>query len=455
MFAEIVACFSWKNRSGQTVGVGLWPLVTVLLLAGLLLAGCVVPGGANSGAVDSGAGSSTGEIVADACADGVGSNNWAQGQGFEHRVELEFAQNFVVEYGPTYKIVTIDSPWQGAQEVFRYLLVQCGTAVPQGYDDHQVIQIPVASVAALSTTVLPRLDRLGVVERVVAIEDTALVNTPSVRARIDAGEIVAVGGVEINVEPLLDVDPDIIWAFAYGDPQFDMHPKLVEVGLPVVLIADYMEPTPLARAEWLKYYALFFNLEAEAEAQFAQIVEDYLTMAQTAQAIENKPTVFAGVPRGDSWRVPAGHSYLAHFLADAGADYLWAELEGTGSLPLSFEVVYERALDADFWVPNTGAWATIADVLSADERYGDFAAVVGANVFNNTGRINEFGGNDYWETGISNPHWVLADLIAVFHPDLLPDHEPVFYRRLTPTDDTSDNSSGDTSGDTSGETEGE
>lgn len=120
---------------------------------------------------------------------------------------------------------------------------------------------------------------------------------------------------------------------------------------------------------------------------------------------------------------------MAQFLKDAGAAYLWADDESTGGMQIDFEVVLDRAANADFWL-NPGRHGSIDALLAADERYGLFAAVEKRRVYNNDKRLNEYGGNDYWETGIANPHRVLADLIHILHPDLLPEHELVWYRRL-------------------------
>ena len=75
-------------------------------------------------------------------------------------------------------------------------------------------------------------------------------------------------------------------------------------------------------------------------------------------------------------------------------------------------------------------WLSMQQVVAEDNRYADFKAVKNRQVFNNNARVNEAGGNDYWEGGISNPDLVLSDLIKIFHPELLPDHKFVYYRQL-------------------------
>ena len=200
--------------------------------------------------------------------------------------------------------------------------------------------------------------------------------------------------------------------------------------MPVALTAGYMETTPLGRTEWLKATALFFNREAAAEQVFGKIAASYAEMAALASTLAERPTVLVGIARRDSWRVPGGNSYFARYVADAGGRYLWRDDDSTGSIPLSMESVFEQAVDVDIWLANTGGWFTAADILAADGRYASLAAVQNGSVYSNNAKLNDWGGNDYWETGVANPHLVLADLIKIFHPDLLPEHELIWFHQL-------------------------
>lgn len=350
---------------------------------------------------------------------------------FPDKVGPEYAGGWSVTYHGHYKVLTLHNPWRGAEEKFQYLLVQCGAPVPEGYGEIPTIEVPVRSVAALTSTVLPHLHGLGVLERLVAVDRFDYINTMAVREMIDAGELHEAGtGTGVNTEILIDVDPELIITFAYGNLDYDTHPKLIEAGLPVALTAGYMESSPLGRTEWLKVTALFFNQEKRAEAVFGGIADRYAAMAELAAGVETRPTVLVGIARRESWRVPGGNSYFARYVADAGGAYVWGDDESTGSIPLSMENVFEVASDADIWLANTGSWSSAGDILAADERYGSLAAVERGSVYSNNAKVNEWGGNDYWETGVANPDLVLADLIQIFHPELLPEHEMIWFQQL-------------------------
>ena len=350
---------------------------------------------------------------------------------FPDKIAPDHAEGWSVAYHGHYKVLTLHNPWRGAQETFRYLLVQCGAPAPERFDDTPAIEVPVRSVAALTSTVLPHLHELGLLERLVAVDRFDYVNTAAVREMIDAGALQEAGtGTGVNTEVLIDVDPELIITFAYGNLDYDTHPKLIEAGLPVALTAGYMETSPLGRTEWLKVTALFFNREKQADQLFGGIAGRYAEMAALAAGVEAKPTVLVGIARRESWRVPGGNSYFARYIADAGGAYLWREDESTGSIPLSMENVFEAATDADIWLANTGSWTAAGDILAADERYGSLAAVERGSVYSNNALVNEWGGNDYWETGVANPDLVLADLIKIFHPELLPEHQLIWFHQL-------------------------
>ncbi|MEO1134353.1 MAG: ABC transporter substrate-binding protein, partial [Cyanobacteria bacterium J06639_1] len=350
---------------------------------------------------------------------------------FPHKIQTQHAAGFEVEYHNHYKVVTVRNPWRGATETFRYVLVQCGAPTPEDVAGAQVVEVPVRSAIALSTTHLPHFAKLDLLDRLVGVSRFRQVNTPAVREKIDRGELVETGsGSTLNVEGVLATRPDLVLTFGTGNAETDSHPKLLELGIPVAIVSEYMESSPLGRAEWLKFTALFFNAEKAATEVFAEIDRQYEATRQLVQNVDRRPTVFTGFSYNGTWFVPGGQSYVAQFLDDAGADYLWADRDTIGSIPLDFEAVFDRAVEAEYWLNGSQEWRTRADAIARDDRYGRFQALQESRLFNNDARLNPSGGNDYWESGMVNPHVVLADLIAMFHPELLPDRELVYYRRL-------------------------
>jgi iron complex transport system substrate-binding protein len=348
---------------------------------------------------------------------------------FPDKATVRYAKGFTIEYKENYKIVTVLNPWQGAHLTYHYLLVQRGTPPPSGYDRAPRIEVPVRSVITMSTTHLAYLDQLRLLDTLVGYTTFAHVNTPGVLKRIAEGKVKEIGGEpNVNVELVMDINPDLVMTYAVGSPS-DAHFKLLEAHLNVVINAEYMERSPLGRAEWIKFLAVFFNKERDAEAIFKATAETYEKMVAKTKDIVEKPTVFLNTPYNGVWWMPGGNSFTATFLRDAGASYLWADNPSTGSTGLNFEAVYEQAADADYWL-HPGQWNKLKDGIAIDERLAQFRAFQEGNVYNNNARVNEHGGNDYWESGLTRPDLVLADLIKIFHPKLFPEHELVYYKKL-------------------------
>ena len=348
---------------------------------------------------------------------------------FPDKISINNATGFFVEYHNNYKVVTVKNPWREAKTGFKYVLVQCGTPAPEGFKQDQVITVPVNTVASLSTTHLPHLAKLELVDKLIGVSNIKIVNTPEVVEQIKAGKIAELGNNNVNVEQLLELAPDLVTTYGTGNPQTDSYPKLLEVGLKVAINAEYMENTPLGRSEWLKFTALFFNQEEKSERVFSKINKNYQEIAAKTKAIKKRPKVFTGFNFKGTWYVPGCKSYPAQYLADAGAELLCVG-NSSGSIPSSFENVFERAATADYWLNVSQSWQNLKDAIREDSRYGDFQAVQKGNVYNNNARLNKNGGNDYWEGGISNPDLILADLIKIFYPELLPSHQLFFYQKL-------------------------
>ena len=356
---------------------------------------------------------------------------------FPDKASFDYAASVTVEYFNHYKVVEVTQPWVGAEAGFEYVLVQCGAPTPDGFDDAQIISVPAADTFALSTTYLPHLVQLGVLENLVGVDFASFVSTPEVLELAEAGELLEVGsGSSINVEVVLDAEPDLIMAYGSGFADFDTHPVLLEAGLPVVLAAEFTEADPLARAEWLKFTALFYNQEATANDIFDNIASEYNGLLELTADIstDERPVVLTNSIFGDTWAVSGAESYAGQFIADAGGVVALGDDEivalDDGSVAFPIEEIYDRAFDADFWLVNAYNVFSVNDLLGQDERYEDFEAVSNGGLYSNIGRMGPTGGFDYFETGVIEPHVILADLIHILHPELLPDHELEYYAPL-------------------------
>ena len=358
--------------------------------------------------------------------------SWAEGEDlFPDKIEVKYAQGFSVEYRNNYKILRVLKPYPGAPEGFTYILLQRGTPMPLGFNDAIVIEVPVRSFVSMSTSYLGALDMLGAGQFLTGVDTGKYIYNPEIRRRVADYQVLEVSSeYEPNIELLLEMAPEVVMTSAMGN-KWDVHPKMLEVNLPVVVNGEWNETSPLGRAEWLKFISLLFNKEQEAARLFAAVEQQYTMLKEAVFAFsEEKPKVFTGAPYGDSWDVPGGRSYLSALLSDAGCTYIWGDTVATGSIPISFETVFYKAGEAEFWLNAGWNWREMEELISFDDRLTSFTAYEKGNIYGNTKRMNEDGGNDYWESGVMNPHVLLADLIKILHPEILPDHQLVYYKRL-------------------------
>jgi iron complex transport system substrate-binding protein len=349
------------------------------------------------------------------------------------QVTIDYAKNFTIEYREGYKLLTVTTPWAGAEQSFSYALVPEEFAGMLDVGNAMLIKTPIKSIVTFSTTYYPFLEQIGQLESVIGIDTSMFAYNQNIRTWAEAGAIKEVGGgasmAPVDVEAVIELAPDAIMTSASGIPEYDVHPQLLEAGLPVVLNADYLEPHPLGRAEWGKFIAAFYDKEVEAAKLFDELVDRYEEAKMKVIAISYAPSVFLNTAWEDSWSVPQKDSYVGILLRDAGARYLFDDQEGSASSYLGFETVLDVAKEATFWL-NPGMATDLASLSAMDARYADFAAFKSGEVYNTTARVTDMGGSDYYESGVANPDKVLMDLIAILHPGLLEGYELYYYKQL-------------------------
>lgn len=347
----------------------------------------------------------------------------------EEQVTIDYAKNFTLEYKDGYELLTVTTPWEGAAEPFQYALIPEGTEVSDDLGNALVVYTPIKSFVSLSTTFLPFLEQIDELSSIVAVDSADYTYNPTIPAWVESGMVQTVGsGSMVDVEKLVELEPDVIMANAFGS-EWDTHPALEAAGLPVIINADYLEQNPLGRAEWGKFIAAFYDKEAEIDQIFDAMVERYDAAKALTQSLTEKKTVLVNTPYEGSWSMPGVDSYATIFLNDAGAEYLFSDIQGYYSQYLDFETVFERAESADVWI-NVGMATDLASLAAMDERLADFDAYKSGEVYNNNARTTAMGGSDYFESGVANPDVVLLDTIKLLYPELVPDHTFFYYQQL-------------------------
>lgn len=292
------------------------------------------------------------------------------------------------------------------------------------------VKVPVTRVASMSSVYSLMLMALGEGNSIAAIDNVEYYTDTFICRKVREGRMAELSkGPSIEVEKTLALKPDLLLTFGMGDPKSDIDSKLIHAGVPVAISLDHLEETPLARAEWIKFYACFYGKQAMADSIFRQSEKAYLSLKSSLGNPERKPKVLTEMKYGDTWYVPSGQSYIANLIADAGGDYFWKDDRKPGSTPLSFEMVYAKAKDCDVWI-NTYNLNSKAELLAYDKRYGLFKAFQENRVYNNNKVQNAQGYSNYWETAMLHPEDVLSDLVAIFYPEKMPSHRFSYYKKL-------------------------
>ena len=343
---------------------------------------------------------------------------------------IKYAHSFTIDYYDHYKLVRVLNTLAGKSDTLEYLLVQRGTPVPSDYPKAQVISIPVKTIIGMSSMHIALADFAGVADRIIGLGSLQYVTSPEVRKNIKAGKVATVGlDGNINKELILTMHPDVLMDMGNPEAGFERYKTLTDAGVPVLLNVEWLETSPLGRAEWVKLMAALVNKEELVNKKFDSLAQAYEKMAQLGRQAAVKPAVIVDMPYKGSWFVPAGGSYMAQLLRDAGAAYKWSDSKGVGSLSLNFETVAPEALTADYWL-NIGYVDSKADIAAKDQRYTSFKSFKTGQLYNNNKKVNDIRSNDYWESGAVNPQVILADLISILHPELLPGHSLVYYKQL-------------------------
>ena len=348
---------------------------------------------------------------------------------FPEKATIEDAATFGVEYRKSYKVVTVKEGYPGGPPE-RYVLVQCGTPPPMLAGDltgAQLVTVPLQSLFAFSTTQLSLLVDLDRVDVLTGVAQRDAVVSPEVEARMKTGKVAEFArvGLVIDVERVVTAKPSLLMAGSTSNPTLGV---IRNAGVPVVANNEWLEPTALGRAEWLKYMALFLNEERKAQMLHNAMRTKYrsLCVRATAVPVAERPLVMTGRSTRGLFVIAGGRSYVAALIKDAGGRYAWADNPAVGYASVDFEAQVQRAANADVWI-NGGGWASLAAMLDDEPRYAAFKPYRQGQVWVYERRAKPNGASDYWSRSVTRPDIVLADLVKIFHPRLLPDHAFEWY----------------------------
>jgi iron complex transport system substrate-binding protein len=345
---------------------------------------------------------------------------------------VEKAERFTLQYKKDFIEVKIIDPWQGASGVKQiYNLVSRGAELPAGLDSSDVIFVPIHKIICMSTTYVAMISALGEEKSISGVSGTNYVYSPEINRNAKKGLVADVGyEANLNKELILKISPDLIMIYGIGGESSGYLGKIKELGIKVIINADYLETDPLSRAEWIKLFGALYCKENIADSIYKTEVEEYNTLKSfILKKSLTRPKVLLGLPFKDTWYISPGNSFISKLISDAGGDYLWMDTKSSVSMPYGIENVFIRGLKADYWL-NPGSVNSRSEISNIDPRLEDLPCFKNGNLFNNNKRITVNGGNDYWESGTLFPHLLLEDIAKILHPELFTDKELMFYKKI-------------------------
>ncbi|WP_295912599.1 ABC transporter substrate-binding protein [uncultured Alistipes sp.] len=327
-------------------------------------------------------------------------------------------------------ILRVFNPWQGAENTQTTLFIaRNGEKAPAEFAG-QVVEAGARRIVCLSSTYVAMLDALAQADRVVGVSGRNYISNQYVTTHPEAVADIGFDG-NIDYEVLLAQQPDLVLLFGVSGAS-GMESKLLEMGIPFCYIGEYLEESPLGKAEWLVAVAEITDSREKGEAVFGPIPERYDALrAKVAAATSKNPNVMINTPYAGSWFMASTESYVARLIADAGGDYIYKKNTSNRSLPIDLEEAYLLTSAADIWL-NAGSASSLGELKAQYPKFAATRCVRSGAVYNCNKRMNPAGGNDYWESGVAQPDVVLHDLIAIMRPEVLAadDRELYYYQRL-------------------------
>ena len=343
---------------------------------------------------------------------------------YPQKINLKYAEGFRVKYFKSYKLLEIFSGADSTRILKRYLLVEQGTRAPEHSPEDVVIKVPVFSMSCLSTTHVPYIAALGKIENISGIGHPETVLDTILKKQIREGWTLGItSSGQPDAEKILEANTAILMAYPFDQINTE---ALSRFNIPVVYAAEYLEHSALARAEWIKFFALFFNREKQANRIFGEIEKRYLNAQKEIEknAAGNRPGVFFGSYYQDVWYAPGGGSLMSGLIGDAGGNYLFAADPSTGNLTIDREVIMEKLKDINYWgqIFTSEQNPVKNDFMGGDPRLLSRAQQIPVSFFYVNSQKS-----DYFGKASLEPDVLLKDLANIFRPGLLPNHDFVYF----------------------------
>ena len=342
-------------------------------------------------------------------------------------LQLRYARNLCIVRYPDYTMAVLRNPWDTLKTLHTYALVDKRDSLPEGLPDNAtVVRVPLERCMVYSSVHCSLLKELDALHRIAGICGLEYMNMPEIKDGCEKGTIADCGNSLVpDVEKIIDLHPDAILLSPFENS--GSYGKIGKLGIPLIECADYMEASPLGRAEWMMFYGLLTGSCGRADSLFRAVETTYLRVKALAAQAKVRPAVICDLKYGSVWYISGGESTTGKMLADAGADYVFADLKNSGSVPMAFEAVFDKGQHADYWLIkyNQPHDKTYSELASEYAPYSRFLAFRNRQIYGCNSRRIPF----YEETPF-HPDWLLKDMVSIFHPELLEGYRTKYFTEL-------------------------
>ena len=352
-------------------------------------------------------------------------------------LQMKYAQllTIVSHDEGSYTEVKVHNPWKEGTELHRYILVPKGkegdaTMAKLAGQAHgegkkaaalgvktDTVRTPLESNLVFTAPHCQLLTELGCQNAITGVCDKDYINIPDIKSRAQADAKVAHpimdcgSSMQPDIERIIALHPEALLISPFENS--GGYGKLDKLRIPIIETADYMETSPLGRAEWIKLYGLLLS-SSKADSLFSAIEKEYLQLKAEAAKLPLGLSILTERKTGNVWYVPGGKSTMGILLRDAHARYIFADDTHSGSLSMSPEQIIAKGNQVDVWAFKYfgGNALTKQDLLAEYQGYQALKAFQTGTVYE-----TDTSCEPYFELTSFHPEILLREFIILSHPE--------------------------------------
>jgi iron complex transport system substrate-binding protein len=340
--------------------------------------------------------------------------------------KLQYAEQLFICDSENGEVVSIANPWKKNSILHEYILSETESTQYNYSSQTNTINIPLKRVIVMTNSHSKLLVELGLTDHIAGICELEYISDSTINARCKSGEITDCGNsLYPNIEKIIELNPDAILVSPFEDTGYG---QLEKLGIPLIECADYMETSPLGRAEWCRFYGRLFGAAQTADTFFNNVETEYNELKKyVADNVTARPTVMIDPKGGSAWYIPGGKSTIGQMIADAGGDYIFSYDKSSGSVPMSFEMVYEKAHNADIWLlkNSTTHDLTYKSIAQDFSLYREFKPYQTKNIW-----VCDVYKVPYFECTSFHPEQLLDEYVSILHPELSTGYSRQWYHTI-------------------------